>query len=185
MNKNYFLDYFNDLNSKIQDVNFEEFREAINFFSKTHQKNGKIIVAGNGGSAAIASHVTVDFTKAARIRAINFNEPSLITCFSNDFGYEFWLENAIKFYAEPVDSVVLISSSGQSPNIINAAKYAKRSGLPVITFSGFKGDNPLRSIGDVNFWVSSKSYNLIEMTHQAWLLAMIDFLINQSNIKNS
>src|SRR5262249_37327880 len=101
----------------------------------------KVIVAGNGGSAAMASHVAVDFTKTAGVRAVNFNEADLITCFANDYGYEHWLEKAIEFYADPGDLVILISSSGQSPNMIAAGEFARRMGLRLATFTGFKTDN--------------------------------------------
>ena len=87
--------------------------------------NKKVIIAGNGGSAAIASHVSVDFTKQGKIRTVNFNEPDLITCFANDFGYANWLAKCIEFYSDSGDHVILISSSGKSSNIINAAKEAK------------------------------------------------------------
>ena len=85
----------------------------------THKAGKKVIIAGNGGSAAMASHVAVDFTKAANIRAINFNEADLITCFANDYGYENWVGKALEAYADPGDLVILISSSGKSQNISN------------------------------------------------------------------
>ena len=90
--------------------------------------------------------MSVDFTKAAGIRAINFNESSLLTCFGNDYGYENWVKHALKFYADENDTVILISSSGKSKNIINGAKIAKLLKCKVITFSGFKKDNPLSSL---------------------------------------
>ena len=136
----------------------------------------KIIIAGNGGSAAMASHLSIDFTKAARIRAVNFNEASLLTCFANDYGYERWLEHAINSYSDPDDVVILISSSGSSANIVNGAKKAKSLDLPLVTFSGFRDDNPLRSYGDVSLWVDSTDYNIVELTHHIWTLAIIDYL---------
>src|SRR5262245_14647774 len=81
---------------------------------ETNQKGRKLIIAGNGGSSAIASHCAVDFTKIARIRCINFNEVDLITCFANDYGYENWVEKALEFYADSGDTAILISSSGKS-----------------------------------------------------------------------
>ena len=83
------------------------------------------MIFGNGGSAAIASHASVDLTKNANIRAVNFNEADLITCFSNDYGYEKWIEKAIDFYADDKDVLILISSSGKSVNMINACKAAR------------------------------------------------------------
>ena len=90
------------------------------------KNNGKILIFGNGGSAAIASHVSVDLTKNARIRSVNFNEADLITCFANDYGYERWIEKAVDFYSEKRDVLILISSSGRSKNMINACKAAKK-----------------------------------------------------------
>ena len=138
---------------------------------------GKVIIVGNGGSAAMASHVAVDLTKAARIRAINFNESDLITCLANDFGYENWVAKAIEYYADANDLVILISSSGQSENILNGAKKAQSMKIPLITFSGFTAENPLRKLGEFNLWVNSSEYNIVEMTHHIWLLAIVDSII--------
>ena len=125
----------------------------------------------------MASHVTVDFTKAAGIRAINFNEADLITCFANDYGYEHWVAKALEAYADPGDLVILISSSGKSPNMLNGARQAKAMDLSLVTVSGFSADNPIRKLGDLNLWVDSTAYNIVEMTHHVWLLAIVDYLI--------
>ena len=143
-------------------------------------KDGKIIVVGNGGSAGIASHIAVDFTKAAKIRAVCFNEAALLTCFANDFGYENWVSEALKSYADNQDLVILISSSGKSQNIINAAKYCNDKNLSLITLTGFNFDNPVRSFGNVSLWVKSRSYNFIEMAHHIWLLSLIDCAIAET-----
>jgi D-sedoheptulose 7-phosphate isomerase len=143
-----------------------------------HQSGRKVILVGNGGSAAMASHVSVDLTKAAGIRAINFNESDLLTCLANDYGYEEWVVQAINMYADTGDLVILISSSGQSKNIINGARAVRNSRLPLVTFSGFYKDNPLRQLGDLNFWVDSCEYNVVEMTHHIWLVAIVDYLIS-------
>ena len=180
----FFLDlYFNEICNKIHNINDDILLAIINKIIEVKQKLGKIIIIGNGGSAAIASHVSIDLTKAADIRTINFNEASLLTCFSNDYGYEHWVEKAIEFYADNNDLVILISSSGQSKNIINGAKKAKEMKLPLITLSGFLEDNPLRSMGDINLWVDSTKYNMVENTHQIWLLSVVDYLIEKGQSK--
>ena len=89
------------------------------------KRKNKIMIFGNGGSAAIASHVSVDLTKNANIRCTNYNEADLITCFANDYGYERWIEKAVDFYADQNDVLILISSSGNSKNMINACKAAR------------------------------------------------------------
>ena len=139
----------------------------------------KAIVSGNGGSAAIAGHAAVDFTKQAGIRTVNFNEPSLITCFANDYGYEKWLSKAIEFYGDKGDIAILISTSGSSLNMINAAKAAKKLDMQVITFTGFNEDNLLKQNGCLNFWLNSRAYNVVENTHQIWLLMVCDLIIGK------
>ena len=160
-----------------------QLKKAAAMIWTTHQSGNKIIVVGNGGSAAMASHVAVDFTKAAGMRAINFNEADLITCFANDYGYEHWVAKALEAYADPGDLAILISSSGQSPNMLNGAKQAREMNLPLVTLSGFRADNPLRTMGDVNLWVDSTAYNIVEMAHHVWLVAIVDYLIEQKQEK--
>ena len=145
------------------------------------KKNGKkVIVAGNGGSAAMASHVAVDFTKQGGIRTVNFNDADLITCFANDYGYEHWIAKAVEFYGDEGDMVILISSSGSSTNMVNTAQTAKQMGMRVITFTGFKPDNALKQEGEINFWLDSKAYNVVENTHQIWLLMVCDLIIGKA-----
>jgi D-sedoheptulose 7-phosphate isomerase len=143
----------------------------------TRTRGGKLIFAGNGASSAIASHAAVDFTKAAAVRAITFHDVDLITCFANDYGYDRWIAQALAAYADDRDVVVLISSSGGSPNVLRAAEYAKGRGLPLVTLSGFSPDNPLRQLGDLSLWVDSRSYNVVESVHQIWLLMVCDLLV--------
>lgn len=175
--ENYFSKYFELLSKNISSLDALQLQKASRMILETHQVQNKIIVVGNGGSAALASHVAVDLTKTSGIRAINFNESDLLTCFANDFGYEYWVAKALEFYADTGDLVILISSSGKSPNMIKGATHAKTMGLATITLSGFNVDNPLRKLGDLNLWADSTIYNIVETTHQAWLLAIIDYLI--------
>ena len=179
MDKSFFDSYYKKINNKLMDVSSSSLIEAALLIENLEKTSGKVILVGNGGSASIASHVSIDLTKAANIRAINFNEASLLTCFANDYGYENWASNALNFYADSNDVVILISSSGQSKNIINAADKAKKIGLPIITLSGFLENNPLRKMGDVNFWINSSEYNIVESVHQIWLLSIVDYLISK------
>ena len=173
----YFTNYFKNIYQNIESIESVQLEQSASMVWATHKAGKKIIVVGNGGSAAMASHVAVDFVKAASIRAINFNEADLITCFANDYGYENWVGKALEAYADPGDLAILISSSGKSQNILNAAEKANEMGLSVITVSGFLSDNPLRKLGDLNLWVDSTEYNIVEMTHHVWLVAIIDYLI--------
>ena len=175
----YFSQYFETISQGLKSIDLIQLEQAAAMVWAVHQSSKKVILVGNGGSAAMASHVAVDFTKASGIRAVNFNEPDLITCFANDYGYEHWVEKAVEFYGDEGDMVILISSSGSSANMVNAAKTAKSMGMTVITFTGFKSDNPLNQNGHLNFWLDSKAYNIIENTHQIWLLMVCDLIIGE------
>jgi len=175
--RNYFQEYFQKLAEGLSQAEKTDLIEVSELIVKASDEGKKTILVGNGGSAAMASHVAVDLVKAAGIRAVNFNEADLITCFANDFGYEHWVEKALEFYADSGDLVLLISSSGQSQNIINGAKKALSMNLDLVTCSGFRSDNPLRSLGNINLWIDSDSYNHVEMAHHVWLVAIVDYII--------
>ena len=175
----YFSQYFETISQGLKSIDSAQLEQASAMVWAAHQSGKKIILVGNGGSAAMASHVAVDFTKAAGIRAINFNEADLITCLANDYGYEHWVVKALESYADQGDLAILISSSGKSQNMLNGAEKARDMGVSVITFSGFLSDNPLRKLGDLNLWVDSSEYNIVEMTHHVWLVAIIDYLIEK------
>ena len=175
--ENYLTDFSNLIKPNQNIIN--KLIKVRNIFLKTSKKNGKILIFGNGGSSAIASHVSVDLTKNAKIRKVNFNEADLITCFSNDYGYEKWVEKAVEFYADKNDTLVLISSSGKSKNMINACKIAKKRKINAISFTGHSYNNPLSKISDLSLWVGSKAYNFIENTHQIWLLTVCDSIIGK------
>ena len=178
MNSNkFFSDYFIKIDEKIRSIDIALLEQCAQLILKMHLSKRKLLIVGNGGSAAMASHLSVDFLKTAGIRAMNFNEANLITCFSNDYGYERWVEKAFEMYADPGDLAVIISSSGCSPNLINAALKAREMQMNIITVTGFKADNTLRTLGDINLWVDSDSYNIVEMTHHVWLLAIVDYLV--------
>ena len=172
--KKYTEEYINLILNQLK--NKDKIFNFIKLCKQIKKNKKKIVIVGHGGSAAIASHFSVDMTKVGGIRCINFNESDLLTCFSNDYGYENWVVNALKFYADRGDMVILISSSGKSKNIVNAAKYTKNNGLKLITFSGFSKNNSINKIGHINFHVHSKNYNHIENIHQFLLLTAVDFV---------
>lgn len=176
----YFEKYFSHIGQKIASIDESQLTTCASLIQKTHKRGRKLLFVGNGGSAAMASHLTVDFLKTAGIRAMNFNEADLITCFSNDYGYEHWVSRAFEAYADQGDLAIIISSSGSSPNMLNAAKTASTMDVNVITVSGFSSDNPLRKLGDINLWVDSDRYNVVEMTHHVWLLSVLDFIVDNA-----
>ncbi len=148
--------------------------KAVEMVKKIQAGAKKIIMVGNGGSAGIASHQAVDYWKNGKVRATAFNDSSLLTCISNDFSYSEVFSKPIEMFADKGDIVFCISSSGGSKNILNAAEQAKKSGCSVITFSGFKADNPLRKTGDLNFYLPSHSYGYVEILHLFIIHCILD-----------
>jgi D-sedoheptulose 7-phosphate isomerase len=139
---------------------------------------GKLMFVGNGGSASIASHMGIDFTKNGRIKAMAFNDPMYLTCLSNDLGYENAFAFQVDRHAEPRDILVAISSSGRSPNILNAVAAARNHAARVVTMSGFTPDNALRGLGDLNFYVPVDQYGYVELLHCSLCHCVLDGLTN-------
>ena len=131
-------------------------------------------MVGNGGSASIASHQSVDYWKNGGIRASAFNDSSLLTCLSNDYSYAEVFSKAVEMFGEEGDMIYCISSSGKSQNILNAAKSAKEKKCTVITFSGFEESNPLRKEGELNFYVPDFSYGFVEILHLFIIHSILD-----------
>ena len=144
------------------------------------ERGGKLMFAGNGASASISSHGAVDFTKQGKLRSVDFNEPNLITAFANDYGFQNIFAKAVEFYGDDKDALVLISVSGRSPNVVEAAKYGKSRGMPIVSFTGGAPDNPLRGLSDIDFWLDSRAYNIVECTHMIWLTTVVDMLVGQA-----
>lgn len=174
--KNYTSSYFKKKSSLLNELNLKSFNIFLNELKKIKKNKKKIILVGNGGSAAMSSHVSVDLTKQCGIRAVNFNEADLITCYANDYGHDNWMKEAIRSYYDKNDLVILISSSGNSKNHLVAGKFCKQKKIKLVTFTGFDGNNKLSKMGNLNFWLSSSNYNQIEMVHHIWLLLACDFL---------
>ena len=172
----FFKDFFSNINERLNDADTSQLLAAADLVRGIGKSDGKVIVVGNGGSAAIAGHLAVDLTKAAGIRTVNFSDPALLTCFANDYGFERWVEKALDYFADEGDLLILVSSSGESANIVNGARRAADLGLPILTLSGFASDNTLRSLGGINLWVDSRRYNIVENVHQIWLLSIVDYL---------
>jgi len=170
--------YFNELTRLLGDMEIKNAsgemlslhaggKAALALIRQTRKEKAKAVVVGNGGSAAIASHIQNDLCKAVKMRSLVFTEQSLLTALANDDGYQTAYETLLNLWAEPNDLLLAISSSGQSENILRCARAARKAGGRVITFSGFAADNPLRSLGDVNFYIPSDSFGHVERAHAA------------------
>jgi len=137
-------------------------------------KEGRVFFVGNGGSAAIASHCAADYMKNGRLRALSLHDPAVLTCIANDLGYERVFADQLRRHASRRDLLFIISSSGESPNILQAAGAARDLSMTVITLSGFAAGNSLRTFGDIDFYVPSTSYGIVEIAHLAICHAVLD-----------
>ena len=152
---------------------------VIGWARATHADGRKLMFIGNGGSAGICSHMATDYSKNGNMRALAFNDGAMLTCLSNDLGYENVFAKQLDLHAAAGDLLIAISSGGRSKNILNAVDVARRRGCRIVTLSGFAADNPLRKLGDVNFYLGSDQYGFVEVGHLAICHAILDFACGQ------
>ena len=150
------------------------FKEALDILPKVRN----VFFIGNGGSNAICSHMLEDYAKIGKFRTFAFSDPAFITCYSNDYGYENAMKEWLRVYFQKGDLLVAISSSGNSANINKAVDLALELGGEVITLSGFKPDNKLRSKGRVNFHLPIENYGVVECFHQVIVHSLLDEHVN-------
>lgn len=168
------------LSAQVTDSNQREiplekaFSAMIGNLRAVTNSTGKIMFIGNGGSAGIASHCAIDYSKNGNMRSLAFNDTAAITCLGNDLGYEKVFSNQISMHAMEGDILIAISSSGKSKNILNAVTMALTRKCTVYTFSGFNKKNPLRQMGHMNFYIKSKEYGFVEISHLSLLHAVLD-----------
>jgi len=169
-------EYLNSLHNiltqaEVTDANSErvDTTTAINkiivMLEDVRDARAKTIFIGNGGSAAIASHMAIDYSKNGRLPSLAFNDGAALTCLGNDLGFERVFSEQVKLHSRPGDLVFAISSSGASPNILAAVRQAQESDCHVVTLSGFSPENPLRQEGLLNWYVNSYEYGFVELSH--------------------
>jgi len=135
----------------------------------------QIILIGNGGSNAIASHIAVDYNKFLNKKTLAFTDSSMLTAYFNDFGFEKVYTEYIKQFYTKNTLIILISSSGNSANIFEAVKYCNKNKINFCLLTGFSKDNRSKILAEkskyciFNFWVDSKSYGVVENCHQIFL----------------
>lgn len=162
-----------DGNEKEQDW---AYGEAVELFQKLRERQGTLYLIGNGGSSGVVSHASVDFLNQCSVKAFPITDNSQLTCFANDYGYENVFSTPIEKAMSSDDALIAVSSSGTSKNIVNGAQKAKELGASVITYSGFKEENPLRRSGDLNFWLNVGDYGKVELGHALLIHILTDEL---------
>jgi len=183
--------YFSNLSDKLGKIKVTKGEKSLGFFDAIEsvgqlaiaqsEAGKKIIFIGNGASASIASHMSTDFWKNGGMRAVAFNDAALLTCLSNDCGYENVFGKSIDMFADKGDILFAISSSGKSENILNGVKAARNQEARVVTFSGFSSENPLRQMGDINFYVPDGAYGAVEILHLAICHCILDVVIMEKS----
>lgn len=152
-------------------------------FTEHKKKQSWLFFIGNGGSSAIASHMTADYMKNGGMNTYSLYDNAVTTCMGNDYGYESIFSKPMEFLVRKGDLVVAISSSGNSSNIINAIETAKAKEARVITFTGFLPDNRAKQLGDINIYVPCKKYGIVESIHNLMLQQVVDIIMERDGVK--
>ncbi len=172
----YYKNYLNVLVKNLHSFDTKKANHLEKKIKQVKRSKKKIIFLGNGGSAAISNHFSVDFIKNLKIRTLTFND-TLITCFANDYGHNNWMSKALEINLNKGDIVIFTSSSGNSINHLNAARFCKKKNFFTISFTGF-GKNKLSRLTNLSMIVNSKNFNIIENIHSIWLLMILDKIKN-------
>lgn len=160
----------------------EGINKLVDCFTKHKQDRSQIFFIGNGGSSAIASHMTADFMKNGGMNTYSVYDNAVTTCMGNDYGYEYVFSKPLEFLARGNDLLVAISSSGNSRNIVNAVNVAKTKGMEVITLTGFKADNVIKQRGKFNIYVPSEKYGIVESIHNLILQQIVDVIMERDGV---
>lgn len=188
MKKNFINSYITEIKNCLDQIKDQNnLIIKLNKIYKSIKKNNKIIIYGNGGSASNATHFCTDITKILNKKSITFDNANLITCYSNDYGFDNFVKQSINSHFIKNDIVILISSSGESQNIIEAAKFCIKKKIKLITLSAFNFNNKLKKLNKngINFYINTKSYNISEISHLIILLLSIDLFKGKKYYKSN
>jgi D-sedoheptulose 7-phosphate isomerase len=166
----------NQLQEKVSEISEEQKSKLLELVQNASQ----VILIGNGGSNSIASHIAVDYVKFLNKKSFAFTDPTMLTAFANDYSVSDSYRKYLEFMTmdTPGSFVILISSSGNSKNIYNAAQYCQTMGVDFAILTGFNEDNIVRSFckeaAALEYWVDSNSYGVVECVHQIFLHSIIN-----------
>ena len=190
MNNNYLAELINTLEHTKIFVSSDEERSLengietlVDCFTNHKIEKTQVFFIGNGGSSAIASHMTADFMKNGGMNTYSLYDNAVTTCMGNDYGYEYIFSRPMEFLVKEGDLVVAISSSGNSRNIINGIATAGKKNAEIITFTGFSPDNKARQMGDVNLYVPCGKYGIVESIHNLILQQIVDMIMEKDGVK--
>ena len=180
---NFINEYVNNLSNSILSSDMNNLNLAAETILKSIKKKQKIFICGNGGSAAIANHYVVDFLKFFRERT-NYSPKMIslsdnietITAISNDLDYKYIFSYQAQSLCSKEDLIIIISSSGNSKNIIELLKFSKKNKIKTIGFSGFDGGF-LKKNADISVHIKANNYGISEDAHHILMHAQLQFLI--------
>ncbi len=166
---NPFDEYTQTLKSAHMEEEFFKFQTAFNAYKR-------IIVLGNGGSSSVASHISQDYMKSCGKKVSILSDPSMITMLTNDFGYKFAYQKFLEYYVEEDTLVVIISSGGESPNMLKCVDWCEDNKVPYGVLTGFNSDNTIRGEATHALWnyhIASDNYGVVECVHQIFLHGVV------------
>lgn len=161
----------------------ESIDSLVEVFTECKNNGRQLFFIGNGGSSAIASHMTADYMKNGGMKTYSLYDNAVTTCMGNDYGYEYVFSKPLEFLINENDILVAISSSGNSKNILNAINVAKEKKAVVITLTGFSSDNSARQMGDINIYVPNNKYGIVESIHNIVLQQIVDMIMERDGVK--
>jgi len=164
---------FNEYVTTLQSAHMEE---EFNKFKKAFKNHDRIIILGNGGSNSVASHISQDYMKFHKKKVSILSDPSMITMLTNDFGYEFAYQKFLEYYVEEDTLVIIISSGGESPNMLKCVDWCEDNKISYGVLTGFETNNTIRSEASSALWnyhIASDSYGVVECVHQIFLHGVV------------
>ncbi len=179
-------DYYKRFAETLLSFDKEPLVGVLGVFDRVIAAGGTVWVAGNGGSAAISDHTVCDCSKGtyvegeAPFRTISLtSNVAMLTALGNDISYDDVFSEPLKYYLKPEDAVLLVSSSGNSPNVVKACEYANGQGVPTVAFVGFKGGR-LKERAQHVVHIAIENYGIVEDTHQSLIHALTQFMRSRS-----
>ena len=166
---NPFEEYIKVLKSAHMSLEFEKFQNAF-------ESHSRIIILGNGGSSSVASHISQDYMKFKGKKVSILSDPSMLTMLTNDFGYENAYQKFLEYYVEKETLVVLMSSGGESKNILNCLTWCEQNNVDYGVLTGFLSNNTIRTKAKDalwNYYIASESYGVVECVHQIFLHGVV------------
>lgn len=175
-------DYYRSFADAIRSFDTQPLQGVIDIFDQVAVAGGILWMAGNGGSAGIANHAVCDCSKGAyvegrpplRTQSLSANTP-MLTALGNDISYDDVFSEQLKFYLTDKDALLVVSSSGNSPNVVKACEYANAKGVPTIAFVGFSGGR-LKDIATHVVHVDVQNYGIVEDMHMSFIHVLTQYM---------